>query len=36
LSPAAFDAMHYGGMAVYKVAILLFTLPAIALYLTQM
>lgn len=33
LSDATFDAIHYGGMAVYKVGILLFNLvPLIALY----
>jgi hypothetical protein len=37
LSPATFDAMHYGGMAVYKLGIVLFTVvPAVALYLTRM
>jgi hypothetical protein len=37
VSPAAFDGMHYGAMAVYKLGILLFLLgPAIALYLTRM
>jgi hypothetical protein len=37
LSPATFDAMHYGGMAVYKLGIMLFTVvPALALYLTRM
>jgi len=29
--------MHYGGMAVYKLGIVLFTVvPALALYLTRM
>jgi hypothetical protein len=29
--------MHYGGMAIYKIGILLFTVvPAIALYLSAM
>ena len=33
LSDATFDAIHYGGMAVYKIGILLFNLvPLIALY----
>ncbi|MGB8695248.1 DUF6868 family protein [Acinetobacter sp.] len=33
LSDATFDAIHYGGMAVYKVGILLFNLvPLITLY----
>ena len=33
LSDAAFDAIHYGGMAVYKIGILLFNLvPLLALY----
>lgn len=33
LSDATFDAIHYGGMAIYKVGILLFNLvPLIALY----
>lgn len=33
LSDTTFDAIHYGGMAVYKVGILLFNLvPLIALY----
>jgi len=37
LSPESFDAMHYGGMAIYKLGIVLFTVvPAIALYLTRM
>jgi hypothetical protein len=32
LTPAQFDALHYGGMAVYKVGILLLNLvPLIAL-----
>jgi hypothetical protein len=35
LSPEGFDAMHYGGMAIYKLGILLFiVVPAIALYLS--
>ena len=33
LSDETFDAIHYGGMAVYKIGILLFNLvPLIALY----
>ena len=33
LSDATFDAIHYGGMAVYKIGILLFNLvPLIAIY----
>ena len=33
LSDATFDAIHYGGMEVYKIGILLFNLvPLIALY----
>jgi hypothetical protein len=33
---AAFDAIHYGGMAVYKIGILLFNLiPLVALYLMR-
>lgn len=33
LSDATFNAIHYGGMAVYKIGILLFNLvPLIALY----
>ena len=33
LSDTAFDAIHYGGMAVYKIGILLFNLvPLLALY----
>ena len=33
LSEPAFDAIHYGGMAVYKIGILLFNLvPLLALY----
>lgn len=33
LSDATFDAIHYGGMAVYKVGILLFNLvPLMAIY----
>lgn len=36
LSDAAFDAIHYGGMAVYKVGILLFNLtPLLALWLMR-
>ncbi|GAA5785925.1 hypothetical protein YWS52_22480 [Chitiniphilus shinanonensis] len=36
LSPAAFDAVHYGGMAAYKIGILLFNLvPLIALCVTR-
>jgi len=35
LSPAAFDAVHYGGMSVYKIGILLLNLaPLLALYLS--
>lgn len=35
LSDSAFDATHYGGMAVYKIGILLFNLaPLLALYFT--
>src|SRR5262249_59338486 len=35
LSPGAFDAIHYGGMAVYKIGILLLNLvPLVALYLS--
>jgi hypothetical protein len=34
LSPEAFDAIHYGGMAVYKLGVLLFAVvPALAIYL---
>jgi hypothetical protein len=34
LSPGAFDAIHYGGMAVYKIGILLLNLaPLVALWL---
>ncbi len=34
LSPEAFDAIHYGGIAVYKLGILLFCLvPLIAIHL---
>jgi len=34
LSEPAFDALHYGGMAAYKIGILLFNLvPLLALYL---
>ncbi|WP_257387208.1 DUF6868 family protein [Tahibacter caeni] len=33
---AAFDAIHYGGMAVYKIGILLFNLaPLLALHLLR-
>ena len=33
LSDASFDALHYGGMAIYKIGILLFNLvPLLALY----
>ena len=33
LSDTAFDAIHYGGMAVYKIGVLLFNLvPLLALY----
>lgn len=35
LSDSAFDAIHYGGMAVYKIGILLFNVaPLAALWLT--
>jgi Family of unknown function (DUF6868) len=35
LSPGAFDAIHYGGMSVYKIGIMLLNLvPLIALYLS--
>jgi Family of unknown function (DUF6868) len=35
LAPETFDALHYGGMAVYKIGILLFNLaPLIALLAT--
>jgi len=35
LSPGAFDAVHYGGMAVYKIGILLLNLaPLLALYMS--
>jgi len=35
LSPNAFDAVHYGGMAVYKIGILLLNLaPLVALYVS--
>jgi len=35
LSPNAFDAVHYGGMAVYKIGILLLNLaPLVALHLS--
>jgi hypothetical protein len=37
LSPERFDAIHYGGMAIYKLGILLFTVvPASALYLSAL
>ena len=33
MSDSAFDAIHYGGMAVYKIGILLFNVaPLVALY----
>lgn len=36
LSPQAFDAVHYGGMAVYKIGILLFNLvPFVVLSLMR-
>ena len=36
LSDASFDAIHYGGMAVYKVGIFLFNLaPLLALWLMR-
>ena len=36
LSVATFDAIHYGGLAVYKIGILLLNLvPLIALYLVR-
>lgn len=36
LSDATFDALHYGGMAIYKIGILLFNLtPFIALHLAS-
>lgn len=36
MSDATFDAIHYGGMAVYKIGILLFNLaPLVALYLLR-
>ncbi|GAB3092330.1 DUF6868 family protein [Lysobacter terrae] len=35
LSDSAFDSIHYGGMAVYKIGILLFNLaPLVAICLT--
>jgi hypothetical protein len=35
LSPTAFDAIHYGGMSVYKIGILLLNLvPLVALYVS--
>ncbi|HEV8592018.1 MAG TPA: hypothetical protein VGQ55_07945 [Pyrinomonadaceae bacterium] len=34
LSPDSFDSMHYGGMSVYKIGIMLFNLvPLIVLYI---
>ena len=36
LSDAAFDAIHYGGMAIYKIGILLFNLaPFVALWMVR-
>lgn len=36
LSDSSFDAIHYGGMAIYKIGILLFNLtPLIALFLLR-
>lgn len=36
LSDETFDGIHYGGMAVYKLAIVLFNVaPVIALYVAQ-
>ena len=36
ISAATFDAIHYGGMAFYKIGILLFNLaPLVALWLTH-
>lgn len=36
LSDQAFDAVHYGGMAAYKIAIFLFNLvPLLALYMAR-
>ena len=36
LSPETFDAIHYAGMAVYKIGIMLFVLvPLIVLYLVE-
>ncbi|HVH33790.1 MAG TPA: hypothetical protein VM847_06750 [Tahibacter sp.] len=36
LPDASFDAIHYGGMAVYKIGILLFNLaPLVALWLMR-
>lgn len=36
LTESTFDAIHYGGMAVYKIGILLFNLaPVVALYALQ-
>jgi hypothetical protein len=36
LSPDEFDAIHYGGMAVYKLGILLFNVaPLVGLYLSR-
>ncbi|MDF3933867.1 DUF6868 family protein [Pseudomonas citronellolis] len=35
LAPETFDALHYGGMAVYKIGILLLNLtPLLALWIT--
>jgi hypothetical protein len=36
LSPDQFDAIHYGGMAIYKIGILLFNVaPLVGLYLSR-
>jgi len=36
MSDSTFDAIHYGGMAAYKIGILLFNLaPLVALYFTR-
>lgn len=36
LSEASFDAIHYGGMAVYKIGVLLLNIaPLIALYMMR-
>jgi len=36
LSDSAFDAVHYGGMAIYKIGILLFNLaPFVALWIVR-